>query len=217
MTFNEFLLKEKEKDYFKELEKQLEVEEKNYVIYPPKEQRFLAYELTQLEKVKVVILGQDPYHGPQQAHGLAFSVTCEKLPPSLKNIFKELSNDLDIINQSGDLTPWAKQGVFLLNTRLSVRAKEANSHKHLNYESLIENTIKLINELTHPVVFILWGKPAMMYKRLITNPKHLILESPHPSPLSAYRGFFGSQVFSKTNKFLEQSGQRPIDWRTDHV
>ena len=166
-----------------------------------------------MEAVKVVILGQDPYHEPNQAHGLAFSVLCDKLPPSLVNIYKEMESDLGVkVNQDGNLEYLAKQGVLLLNTLLSVRKGEAFSHKNLGWEILTDNIIKKLNELDQPIVFILWGSAAQSKIKYLNNKNHLILKSAHPSPLSAYRGFFGSRPFSKANEFLESHGVDAIKW-----
>ena len=163
--------------------------------------------------MKVVILGQDPYHEPNQAHGLAFSVLCEKLPPSLVNIYKEMSSDLGKpVKQDGNLEYLARQGVLLLNTTLTVRDGLAYSHKDYGWDYFTDNVISLINQIDRPIVFILWGAPAAKKKKLLNNPKHLIIESAHPSPLSAYRGFFGSKPFSKTNDFLIKNGITPINW-----
>ena len=174
-----------------------------------------AFELTPYNKVKVVILGQDPYHGPDQAHGLSFSVQKGvKLPPSLVNIYKELQDDLGIpIAKHGDLTSWAKQGVFLLNTVLTVRSGEANSHRGKGWELLTDAVIRALNEREEPVVFILWGNASIAKKVFIDTTKHVVITSPHPSPLSSYRGFFGSKPFSKTNEALKSFGMEPIDWR----
>ena len=165
--------------------------------------------------MKVVILGQDPYHGFGQAHGLSFSVQKGTLlPPSLRNIYKELQEDLGgELSTEGDLSHWAKQGVLLLNTVLTVEEGNANSHKGMGWERLTNRLIESLNELNHPVIFILWGKPAQDKEKLITNPSHVILKAPHPSPLSAYRGFFGSKPFSKVNEILIQQGQTPICWK----
>lgn len=201
------------KDYFKKLLEDVKEEYKNYTCFPPYENIFRAYKLTPLEDVKVVILGQDPYHEKGQANGLAFSVDCKKLPPSLKNIYKEMESDLGLtVNQDGDLSYLAKQGVMLLNTTLTVREGEANSHKNLGWSHFTNNSIALLNALSTPKVFILWGNDAKTKKSLITNPNHLIIESAHPSPLSAYHGFFGSKPFSKANEFLKANGRKPIDW-----
>ena len=181
-------------------------------VYPPKEKVFQALLTTPLEEVKVVILGQDPYHGPGQAQGLSFSVPDSiPAPPSLQNILKELSDDIGV-KKSHDLTSWAEQGVLLLNACLTVPAGQANGHAGQIWGPFTDAVIKVVNEKDTPVVFILWGSYARKKKALITNPKHLILESPHPSPLSAHRGFFGSRPFSKTNEFLTNQGLEPVDW-----
>ena len=208
------LQEELEQPYYKKLMEIVEEEYENHQIFPPKEEIFSAYEYTPLEQVKVVIIGQDPYHNDNQAHGLCFSVRKGiKIPPSLVNIFKELESDLGCaIPEHGYLESWAKQGVLMINTVLTVRAHEANSHHGLGWEKFTDATIRVVNEIDRPVVFILWGKPAQMKKRMLTNPKHLILEAPHPSPLSSYRGFFGSKPFSQTNTFLKMHGETEIDW-----
>nr|WP_210729428.1 uracil-DNA glycosylase [Streptococcus ovuberis] len=181
-------------------------------VYPPKDKVFAALQHTSLEAVKVVILGQDPYHGPDQAQGLSFSVPDTlPAPPSLQNILKELSEDIGV-KETHDLTPWADQGVLLLNACLTVPAGQANGHAGLIWEPFTDAAIQVVNDLDQPVVFILWGSYARKKKALITNPKHLVLESAHPSPLSAYRGFFGSRPFSRTNAFLMENGRAAIDW-----
>ena len=170
--------------------------------------------------MRAVILGQDPYHGPNQAHGLSFSVRKGVAPPpSLVNIFKEIKDDVGIDNtgKHGELTNWAKHGVLLLNTVLTVRAHQANSHRGIGWEEFTDAAIRVLNTQDRPIVFILWGRPAQMKKAMLNNPKHLILEAPHPSPLSSYRGFFGSRPFSKTNQFLEANGVEPIDWQIDEL
>ena len=184
------------------------------IIYPPKEYIFNALKLTPYKEVKVVIVGQDPYHGEGEAHGLSFSVQKGiKLPPSLKNIYKELYNDLNIIPSSnGDLTKWAKQGVLLLNATLTVEKDKANSHANIGWQPLTDYIIKKLNASDRPIVFILWGNFARSKKVFITNPKHLVIESAHPSPFSASYGFFGSKPFSKANKYLEKNNIQPIDW-----
>jgi uracil-DNA glycosylase len=188
-------------------------------VYPPRDQLFTAFSLTPPEQVRVVILGQDPYHEPGQAHGLAFSVREGiRVPPSLVNIYKELQDDLGCyVPNNGYLVKWAKQGVLLLNTVLTVRAHQANSHRGIGWEEFTDAAIRILNEQDRPIVFILWGRPAQMKKAMLNNPKHLILEAPHPSPLSSYRGFFGSKPFSKTNQFLQQHGLEPIDWQIENI
>ena len=197
------------KHLFNELHEQYEKE----VVYPPKEAAFNAFKLTPYSEVKVVILGQDPYHGPHQANGLSFSVESgTKFPPSLRNIFKELVEDVKCPEpRSGDLSKWAKQGVLLLNTTLTVKASQPMSHTGMGWELFTDAVLKSLNDKNTPVVFILWGKHAQSKKKLIDESKHFIIQSPHPSPLSARRGFFGSQPFSKTNEFLVSKGLKPID------
>lgn len=181
-------------------------------VYPPREKVFAAIQTTALDKVKVVILGQDPYHGPQQAQGLSFSVpNTVPAPPSLQNILKELTDDIGV-KEGHDLTSWAEQGVLLLNACLTVPAGRANGHAGQIWEPFTDAIIKVVNNLNQPIVYILWGSYARKKKALITNPKHLILESAHPSPLSAHRGFFGSRPFSQTNDFLIAQGVVGIDW-----
>lgn len=189
-------------------------EYKTKTIFPPKDYVFNALKLTPYNNVKVVIVGQDPYHGVGEAHGLSFSVQKGiKIPPSLQNIYKELNDDLKIPpKDNGDLTNWAKEGVLLLNAVLTVEKDKAASHRNLGWELFTDYIIKLVNAKDTPVVFILWGNFAKEKKKLITNSKHLVLTSPHPSPFSAYSGFFGSRPFSKTNEFLVKTGQKPIDW-----
>ena len=169
--------------------------------------------------MKAVILGQDPYHNDGQAHGLCFSVKPDvAVPPSLVNIYKELQEDLGCyVPNHGYLKKWADQGILLLNTVLTVRAHQANSHRGIGWEEFTDAAIRILNEQDRPIVFILWGRPAQMKKAMLNNPKHLILEAPHPSPLSAYRGFFGSRPFSQTNKFLEMNGVEPIDWQIENL
>ena len=189
-------------------------EYKTKTIFPPKDYVFNALKLTPYNNVKVVIVGQDPYHGVGEAHGLSFSVQKGiKIPPSLQNIYKELNDDLKIPpKDNGDLTNWAKEGVLLLNAVLTVEKDKAASHRNLGWELFTDYIIKLVNAKDTPVVFILGGNFAKEKKKLITNSKHLVLTSPHPSPFSAYSGFFGSKPFSKTNEFLVKTGQKPIDW-----
>ncbi|WP_027422131.1 uracil-DNA glycosylase [Lachnobacterium bovis] len=211
---------EYKKDYYKELYKFVLEEYKTQTIYPPAEDIFNALHLTPLKDVKVLILGQDPYHNEMQAHGLSFSVLPEQrdIPPSLQNIYKELNTDLGCyIPNNGFLEKWAKQGVLMLNTVLTVRAHQANSHKGHGWEEFTDAIIRAVNEKDDPVVFLLWGRPAQMKEKMVTNPKHLVLKAPHPSPLSAYRGFFGCKHFSQTNEFLEKNGFKPIDWQIENI
>ena len=208
------------KPYYRDLFNFVKEEYSRVVVYPPADDIFNAFHFTPLSKVKVLILGQDPYHNVHQAHGLSFSVPEDQkeIPPSLQNIYKELHDDLgcDIPN-NGYLKKWADQGVLLLNTVLTVQAHRANSHKNIGWEEFTDAAIRILNQVDRPIVFILWGRPAQMKKAMLDNPKHLILESPHPSPLSAYRGFFGSRPFSKTNEFLARNGLTPIDWQIENI
>ena len=217
--WNELLKDEFSKYYYLSLREFLKNEYTTKIIYPDKYDIFNALHYTSYKDVKVVILGQDPYHGPNQAHGLSFSVSPGvKIPPSLLNIYKELNSDLGCyIPNNGYLKKWADQGVLLLNTSLTVRAGEANSHKNKGWEIFTDKIISLINEKTDPVVFLLWGNNAINKKKLITNKQHLILSSTHPSPLSASRGFFGSKPFSKINKFLISVNKAPIDWQIENI
>ncbi|TAH75111.1 MAG: uracil-DNA glycosylase [Anaerolineaceae bacterium] len=205
--------------YYKELYNFIKSEYSNKVIYPKADDIFNAFHLTPLSQVKAVILGQDPYHNEGQAHGLCFSVTPgTQLPPSLVNIYKELYDDIGCnIPNNGYLKKWATEGVLLLNTLLTVRAHQAFSHQNMGWERFTDAVIKAVNEQDRPIVFILWGKPAQSKKSMLNNKKHLILEAPHPSPLSAYRGFFGSKPFSKTNEFLVGHGLEPIDWQIENI
>ncbi len=207
------------KPYYRQLYQFIREEYNTKQIFPPAEDIFNAFHLTPLSKVKVVILGQDPYHDVGQAHGLCFSVRPGvETPRSLVNIYKELHDDLGCrIPNNGYLEKWAKQGVLLLNTVLTVQAHQAFSHRGKGWEEFTDAAIRVLNEQDRPMVFILWGKPAQAKKAFLNNPKHLILESPHPSPLSASRGFFGSRPFSKTNLFLEENGMAPIDWQIEDV
>ena len=207
------------KPYYANLYKKIREEYASTQIFPPSDEIFTAFELTPLAEVKVVIIGQDPYHGDGQAHGLCFSVKPDiETPPSLVNIYKELNSDLGCyIPNNGYLTKWAKQGVLMLNTVLTVRAHQANSHRGIGWEEFTDAAIRILNEQDRPIVYLLWGKPAQMKKTMLNNPKHLILEAPHPSPLSAYRGFFGCQHFSKTNAFLTENGLTPIDWQIENI
>ncbi|WP_066720750.1 uracil-DNA glycosylase [Clostridium sp. Marseille-P299] len=207
------------KPYYKELDNFVKEEYKNHQIFPDVNDIFNAFHYTPLKNVKVVILGQDPYHNIGQAHGLCFSVKPQvDIPPSLVNIYKELQDDLGCyIPNNGYLKKWAEQGVLMLNTVLTVRAHQANSHHGKGWEIFTDSVIKAVNESDQPIVFILWGKPAQSKKKMLTNPKHLILEAPHPSPLSSYRGFFGSKPFSKTNAYLVENGLEPIDWQIENI
>ena len=215
--WDEVIGDEFEKEYYLKLREFLKAEYSSQKIYPDMYDIFNALKLTPYNEVKAVILGQDPYHEPNQAHGLSFSVRDgTELPPSLKNIYKELETDVGIKpTTSGDLTPWAKQGVLLLNAVLTVRQGRANSHKGMGWELFTDEVIKKLNERDTPIAFILWGANARSKKALITNPIHGIFESAHPSPLSAYGGFFGSKVFSRVNKFLIENEIPPIDWRVE--
>ena len=207
------LEEELKKDYFKKLGIFVESEYKQKQIFPPYENIFDALRFTDYDNVKVVILGQDPYHGLGEAHGLSFSVRKGiKMPPSLLNIFKELKSDLGVERTNTDLTDWAKQGVLLLNSIMTVEKDKSLSHKNKGWEIFTDNIIKLLNERQVPVIFILWGNFARSKKALITNPRHKIIESAHPSPLSASRGFFGSKPFSKTNTYLKEMNIETIKW-----
>ena len=208
---------EMEKPYYKSLREFLIGEYKNRTIYPDMCSIFNALHLTDYEDVKAVILGQDPYHGSNQAHGLSFSVKHGvNAPPSLVNIFKELNDDLGYsVPSHGCLEKWAREGVLLLNTVLTVRRGEANSHRERGWEKFTDEIIRILNLREKPMVFILWGAPAIRKESMIDSGRHLVIKSPHPSPLSSYRGFFGSKPFSKTNEFLKENGIDPIDWKLD--
>ncbi len=213
MTWNELIQNELKKPYFIDLVTFLKEEDKVKTILPLKENRLSCLRLTPYNDVKVVIIGQDPYHNFNQAHGLAFSVEKGALPPSLKNIYKELVDDLKIsYPKTGNLSSWAKQGVLLLNTVLTVEVHQPLSHKGKGWETFTLEIVKKINEKNTPVVFILWGAHAQKFKVFIDSHKHHIITSVHPSPLSASRGFFGSKPFSKTNQFLIEHNLKPIDW-----
>ena len=207
------------KPYYKELYEFVKNEYNTKQVFPPSDDIFNAFHLTPLSKVKVVIIGQDPYHEPGQAHGLCFSVKPGvTAPPSLVNIYKELADDLGCYTpNNGYLEKWAKQGILMLNTVLTVQAHRANSHHGRGWEEFTDAAIRALNTQDRPIVFILWGKPAQSKKSMLNNPNHLILEAPHPSPLSAYRGFFGSKPFSKTNAFLKEQGEEPIDWQIENI
>lgn len=215
MNWETFFETETQKEYYPKLMQFLEKEYMEKTIYPPKEDLFSVFRLCPYDNVKVVVLGQDPYHQPNQAHGLAFSVRKGvKVPPSLKNIYKELKSDLDIDAPShGYLEEWARQGVFLLNAIMSVEAGKAGSHRKKGWETFSDDVIQVLNEHEQPLVFLLWGNWAKEKAKLITNPNHLVLSSPHPSPLSAYQGFFGTKPFSTINTFLEEKGRGAIDWK----
>ncbi len=212
--WKEALSGEFQKEYYRQLYLKIRDEYRSHMVYPPSEDVFNALHLTPLHEVKAVILGQDPYFNEGQAHGLCFSVKQGvELPPSLKNIYKEIHDDLGLpIPETGDLTPWAKQGVLLLNTVLTVRAGHPNSHRGIGWEQFTDAVIGKVDEQDRPIVFLLWGTPAQRKQSLLRNPKHLVLKASHPSPLSVYRGFEGCRHFSKTNRFLEENGATPIDW-----
>ena len=206
-------------EYYRKLYETVKEEYNTRQIFPPSGDIFNALHFTPLSEVKAVILGQDPYHGDGQAHGLCFSVQPGiDIPPSLANIYKELQDDLGCyIPNNGYLVKWAKQGVLLLNTVLTVRAHAANSHRGIGWEQFTDAIIKTIDQEDRPIVFMLWGAPAQRKKEMLHNPKHLILEAPHPSPLSAYRGFFGCRHFSIANRFLSEHGIEPIDWQIENL
>lgn len=214
------LQREFHKEYYRNLYSFVKEEYSKRVIYPPAEDIFNAFHFTPLEKVKVLLLGQDPYHNEHQAHGMSFSVLPDQreIPPSLQNIYKELHDDLGCtIPNHGYLKKWADQGVLLLNTVLTVRAHQANSHQGKGWEQFTDAVIEAVNAQDRPIVYLLWGRPAQSKIPMLTNPRHLILKAPHPSPLSAYRGFFGSKPFSQTNAFLTKQGLEPIDWQIENI
>ncbi len=215
----EILNEEFKKPYYKELYNKVLDEYNHHQVFPPADELYNAFHLTPLSKVKVVVLGQDPYHNVGQAHGLSFSVKPGvDIPPSLVNIYQELRDDCGCtIPNHGCLTKWAEQGVLLLNTVLTVRAHEANSHRGIGWELFTDAAIRAINTQNRPIVYLLWGRPAQAKKSMITNPNHCVLMAPHPSPLSAYRGFFGCKHFSKANDFLIAGGQEPIDWQIESM
>lgn len=216
-NWSDLIQEESKKPYFQELQSFLKSERKKHDVYPAESDVFNAFELTPLDKVKVVILGQDPYHGTGQAHGLAFSVKKGvKIPPSLVNIFKELESDLGIKAPAhGNLEQWAKEGVLLLNTVLTVRAGEAGSHHGEGWENFTDRVIEILSAEKRNLVFILWGGPSQKKASRVNLNHHHVIISPHPSPLSSYRGFFGSKPFSKTNKFLTDNGLSPISWKLE--
>ncbi|MCR4923674.1 MAG: uracil-DNA glycosylase [Lachnospiraceae bacterium] len=217
--WKEALSPEFSKPYYLKLYEKLKEEYKTRVIYPESKDLFSAFDFTPLKDVKVVIIGQDPYHEPGQAHGLCFSVRKGvEIPPSLVNIYKELSDDLGLkIPNNGYLEKWARQGVLLLNNVLTVRAHQANSHRGIGWEEFTDAVIDILNREDRPIVFMLWGRPAQTKGEKLNNKDHLILKAPHPSPLSAYRGFFGCKHFSKANEFLCQKGLDPIDWQIEDI
>ena len=217
--WNDALKVEYEKPYYRELYKKVVNAYRTEMVFPPSEDIFNAFHLTPLADVKAVILGQDPYHNCGQAHGLCFSVNKGiDIPPSLVNIYKELHDDLgcDIPNH-GCLEKWAREGVLLLNTVLTVRAHEPNSHKNIGWEEFTDAVIRILNAQDRSIVYLLWGSPARAKKAMLNNDRQLVLEAPHPSPLSAYRGFFGCRHFSKCNEFLISNGIRPIDWQIERI
>ncbi len=213
-SWSQLIDEESTKPYYRELQSFLKSERKKYEIYPPEKEVFSAFELTPFDKVKVVVLGQDPYHGEGQAHGLSFSVKKGiKVPPSLANIYKELKADQGIeIPNHGNLENWARQGVLLLNTVMTVRKAEANSHQGKGWEIFTDRVVEALSTQKSDLVFILWGGPSQKKASKVNPDHHHLILSPHPSPLSSYRGFFGSKPFSRTNDFLRKSGKEPIDW-----
>ena len=215
----EALKDEFHKPYYAKLYKTVNEEYRTGKVFPPPDEMFNAFHFTPLHEVKVVILGQDPYHKDGQAHGLCFSVKKGvETPPSLVNIYQELHDDCGCyIPNNGYLEKWAHQGVLLLNTVLTVRAHQANSHRGIGWEQFTDAAIRVLNEQDRPIVFLLWGRPAQTKHMMLNNPKHLVLEAPHPSPLSAYRGFFGCRHFSQTNAFLKEHGIEPIDWQIENI
>ena len=207
------------KPYYRKLYETVKNAYDKEVVFPPPDDIFKAFEFTPLHEVKAVILGQDPYHNYGQANGLCFSVSPSvEIPPSLKNIYKELHDDLGCyIPDNGCLEKWAHEGVLLLNTVLTVQAHHANSHRGIGWEEFTDAAIRILNEQDRPIVFLLWGRPAQAKARMLSNPKHLILTAAHPSPLSAYNGFFGCRHFSKCNEFLKAHGVEPIDWQIENI
>lgn len=216
-SWKEFILAEQQKDYFNQLQGFIETEKRcGKQIFPPQDEIYSAFKLTPLEKVKVVLLGQDPYHGEGQAHGLCFSVKPNiKIPPSLVNIYKELAEDISSfkIPNHGHLVNWAEQGILMLNTVLTVEQGKAHSHAKAGWEIFTTNVLSILNQIDTPIIFILWGSHAVKKAQVITNSKHILLKGPHPSPLSAYRGFFGCKHFSQTNELLRKLGKEEINWQ----
>lgn len=217
--WQEALKEEFSKDYYRKLFLFIREQYNKVLVFPPADEIFTAFHLTPLNKVKAVIIGQDPYHNVGQAHGLCFSVKPDvEIPPSLVNIYQELHDDLGCtIPSHGYLLSWAEQGVLLLNTVLTVQAHKPMSHRGVGWDEFTNAAIAAVNKQDRPIVFILWGRPAQEKASMLDNPKHLILKAPHPSPLSAYRGFFGSRPFSKTNEFLQENGVEPIDWQIPEI
>ncbi len=212
--------REFKKPYYKDLYQFIVNEYQKTVIYPPSDDIFNAFHFTPLSKVKVLLLGQDPYHNENQAHGLSFSVlpTQKEIPPSLQNIYKEIHDDCGCyIPNNGYLKKWAEQGVLLLNTVLTVRAHQPNSHQGKGWEQFTDAIIQAVNAQERPIVYMLWGRPAQTKIPMLTNPKHLILKAPHPSPLSAYRGFMGCKHFSQASDFLIKNDIEPIDWQIENI
>ena len=207
------------KPYYRTLYETVVNEYKTHTVFPPSDDIFNAFALTPLSEVKVLILGQDPYHEPGQAHGLSFSVKPGiEIPPSLANIYRELQDDLGChFPDNGFLEKWARQGVMLLNTVLTVRNHQANSHKNIGWEEFTDAAIRVLNEQDRPIVYMLWGRPAQTKRAMLDNPKHLVLTAPHPSPLSAYKGFFGCRHFSRANEFLVNNGLDAIDWQIENI
>lgn len=208
------------KEYYRQLYTFVKDEYSRRVIYPPSEEIFSAFHFTPLSEVKVLLLGQDPYHNEHQAHGMSFSVPQDQkeIPPSLQNIYKELQDDLGCyIPNNGYLKKWADQGVLLLNTVLTVRAHQANSHQGKGWEQFTDAVIEAVNAQERPIVYLLWGRPAQNKAVMLNNPRHLILKAPHPSPLSAFRGFFGCRHFSQANDFLVKNGVEPVDWQIEDI
>ena len=218
-SWDDILKPEFEKEYYKNIREFLKYEYSHYKIYPNMNNIFDSLKYASYENIKVVIIGQDPYHEEGQAHGLSFSVQPGiEIPPSLQNIYKELQDDIGCyIPNNGYLVKWAKQGGLLLNNVLTVRAHQANSHKDKGWEEFTDDIIKILNERKEPIVFMFWGACAKTKEALVTNPNHLILKAVHPSPLSAYRGFFGCKHFSKANEFLKAHGEEPIDWQIENI
>ncbi len=214
-TWRDFLNQESEKSYFSDLMKKVDDARAQHNVYPPQEQMFSCFDLCPYDQVKVVIIGQDPYHGAGQAHGLSFSVQPDqRIPPSLRNIYKELQSDLGITPPNhGYLADWAKQGVLMMNTSWSVEEGKAGSHKKFGWATFTQHVLSVLNDYPQPLVFILWGNHAIDVAKGIDNPHHLLLKGVHPSPLAASRGFFGSRPFSQTNAFLQAQGRTPIDWQ----